>query len=101
MGDYLKISQNSLEKDAQRIDELIATLPALIDDLQQAMQKLSACWEGPAWVAYQQTVTVDVEKLTEMYEHMGKYTGYMKEAAKEYARAEQDVCSEINQVYVW
>lgn len=101
MGDYLRISGNSLEKDVQRIDELIATLPALIDDLQQAMQKLSSCWEGPAWAAYQQTVTSDVEKLTDMYEHMGKYTIYMKEAAKEYTRAEQDVCADINRVSVW
>ena len=101
MGNYLRISKNALERDAQNVETLIETLPALINDLQQGMHTLSTCWDGPAWAAYQQTVAKHVEKLTEMYEHMGKYTIYMKEAAKEYTRAEQDVCADINGVNLW
>ena len=101
MGNYLKISKNLLEKDAQNLDTLIETLPELIKDLEQGMHMLSSCWDGPAWAAYQQTVIMHVEKLTEIYEQMGKYTINMKEAAKEYARAEQDVCSDINSVRMW
>ena len=101
MGDYLRVSKKSMEKDAERIDKLLETVPELIRDLELAMQKLSACWDGPAWAAYQQTVTEHVEKLTEMYEHMGKYTIYIKEAGKEYTRAEQDVCAKIRGVNTW
>lgn len=101
MGDYLRVSKASMEKDADRIEELLKALPKLIDELEQAMGQLSACWEGPAWVAYQKSVTEYVEELTGMYEQMGNYAVHIKEAAKEYGRAEQDICSEINKIYVF
>ena len=101
MGDYLKVSKSAMEKDAGRIEELLKTLPQLIQELEQAMGQLSACWEGPAWVTYQKSVAGYVEELTEMYKQMGNYAVHIKEAAKEYGRVEQDICSEINKIYVF
>ncbi|MBR4983324.1 MAG: WXG100 family type VII secretion target [Lachnospiraceae bacterium] len=101
MGDYLKVSKRAIERDAERIEKQIENVPAMIRDLQQGMQRLSGCWDGPAWAAYQQTITSDIEKLTEMYEHMKRYTIYMKEAALKYERTEQDICADIRSLYIF
>lgn len=98
MAGYLKVSANSIKSDAEKIDELKEKVPMLLKDLETSMGQLANCWEGPAWAAYQVKVSEYMEMLSEIYEYLTKYTGSMKEAEKDYTRAEQDICVAIRNV---
>lgn len=95
MGNYLKISTNTLKRDAEKIEEIKECIPVLIEELEASMRQLSNCWEGSAWGAYQKNVAEHIEMLTDIYNYMSQYTIKMQEAAKEYVYAEQDVCTDI------
>lgn len=101
MGNYIKVSTNSISRDATRIEELKESIPTLMNELEASMQHLSTCWEGVAWANYQKSVAEHMEKLTEIYNYMSRYTINMQEAQKKYGRAEQDVCAEIRKVVTW
>lgn len=98
MAAYLKVTKSSMEKDSERIHDLIKTIPELVIDLEHAMGRLAGCWEGPAWAEYQNTVAEHIERMKEMYDDMGRYVVNTKEAAKQYMRTEQDVLAKIKKV---
>lgn len=101
MADYLKVSKVSMGRDAEQIEKKLETIPKLISELESSMKSLSACWDGPAWITYQNTVAGYIEKLTDIYDSMEKYVIYIKESSTEYVRAEQDVCMKINGINTW
>lgn len=100
MSDYLKVSANSIKKDAERIEELKEAIPTLMNELEAAMNQLAGCWEGVAWAAYQKNVADHMEMLSDIYDYMSRYTVSMQEAGKNYGYAEQDVRAEIRNVLV-
>lgn len=100
MADLLKVSVNRLRTDASKVENLIDTIPNLVKELEEAMAQLAQCWEGQAWLEYQNNVAKYIEILTEIYKYMGEFTKDLNEAAKLYQRAEQDLCSAIDLVMV-
>lgn len=92
MSDIIRISTNSLQRDAERIKELNDSIPALVKELETSMQQLAGCWEGLAWAGFQKTTAYYIEVLTEVYQYMGKYTENMQKASQDYERTEQDLC---------
>ena len=100
MGERIKISVNRLKNDAAKVENYIEAIPTLIKELEQSMDQLAQCWEGQAWLEYQNNVALYIEILTDIYNHMGEFTKDLKQAAKLYQRVEQDACSAIDSVLV-
>ena len=100
MADYIKVSSNKIKTDADRIDELINSVPALIKALEQAMTRLNGCWEGSAWNAYQNTNAAYMEMLGEIYRYYGLFTANLLKAGQKYMRSEQDVMDWVDSVFV-
>ena len=100
MEQNLKVSVGRIRNDAAQIENEIDSIPALIKELEQSMAQLAQCWEGQAWLEYQNNVARYIEILTEIYQYMGEFTIDLNQAAKLYQRAEQDVCSAIDRSIV-
>lgn len=98
--DSLKISVSRLKRDAALVENYIDSIPTLIKELEQSMDQLAQCWDGQAWLEYQNNVALYIEILTEIYRYMGDFTKDLNQAAKMYQRTEQDVCSVIDRVIV-
>lgn len=96
MADYVKISCNNITRDAERIKELSNSIPKLMNEMQQAMSRLDACWEGNAWTAFQNSNAYYTEILMEIYRYYGNFTAHLHEASQTYMRAEQDVMDEVD-----
>lgn len=95
-----KVSTGSMVRDAKRLKELSDSIPRLVHELEGAMGELAGCWDGAAWMAYQEKVAEYVDSLTEIYRSMTIYVECIDEAAILYRRAEQDNCSIINSVLI-
>ena len=95
MAAFLKVSTERMTSDAREIDNMLETIPQMIDELEAAMGTLSNCWEGAAWDAYQANVAYYVELLTDVYDRMKNYVVKLEESSQEYKRAEQDICMKI------
>lgn len=100
MGESLKVSVSMIKNDAAKVENCIDAIPTLIKELEQSMAQLAQCWEGQAWLEYQNNVARYIEYLTDIYQHMGEFTKDLNQAAKLYQRAEQDVCSAIERVLI-
>lgn len=100
MAERLKVSVGKIRNDAEQVKKHIDSIPTLIKELEQSMEQLAQCWEGRAWVEYQNNVARYIEYLTEIYQHMGEFTKDLNEAAKVYKRTEQDICSAIDRVLI-
>lgn len=98
MGNYLKVSTNSIRNAAESIEEIAETIPALMAELETAMEQLSSCWEGPAWGSFQENTALHMEMLSDIYEYMSKYVIHLQQASQDYCRAEQDVCADIRSI---
>lgn len=96
----LKVSVQGILKDGMKIEEYLESIPVLIDELESSMGRLAQCWEGQAWIQYQNNVAIYVEILTDIYQCMGKYVEDINESAKIYQRAEQDVCTTLDHLLV-
>lgn len=98
MSTFLRVSTKSMSTDSESIEAFNNEIPKLLDELNDAMRKLSTCWEGPAWSAFQSNVTYHMEMLAEIYEYINEYLDSLQEAGKNYARVEQDICASIQKV---
>lgn len=96
----LKISVKRIRSDADQVEEHLESIPIFINELETAMQQLAQCWEGAAWIEYQNQVALYIEILTEIYKQMGEFTAKMNEASQIYERAEQNVCGKMDSVFV-
>lgn len=101
MGSYLKVSASSMKRDADRMNELRKSIPALVNELDISMKQLSSCWDGPAWSTYQANVAYYIEILTEIYDYLSEYAASVQEASEKYMHAEQDICADIKLVNIW
>lgn len=95
MSDVIKVSSNCIKNDADEIKRLGESIPTLINELQEAMQRLASCWEGPAWATYQQTVVQYMEVLSKNYETINKFIASLYEASDEYKRVEQEIYQSV------
>lgn len=91
MSNVIKVSSNQIISDADKIKNLSDSIPTLINELQEVMNRLSGCWEGPAWEAYQGTVATYIQILTRNYEMMGKFVADLYDASENYKKVEQEI----------
>jgi len=91
MANFMRVSTEAMKRDAERIQELNGAIPVLIEELDNSMQQLAACWEGAAWGMFQKNIADYTEMLGEIHKYMSEYASNMGRASNEYMHAEQDV----------
>ena len=74
MSNQIRVSTSNMSRDVKKMDQQIAVLPEVIRELKVQMSLLASCWEGPAWMAFQNQVADDIAFMSEVYQfpHMIK-----------------------------
>lgn len=96
MSDYVEVNSNAIKNDADRVNELIGSIPTLVKELEQSLYTLDGCWEGAAWNEYQNTNAYYMEVLADIYKYYGEFTAELHKASQIYMRTEQDVMDDVD-----
>lgn len=100
MGNQIRVSTSRMSKDVKTLEQQIAVLPQVIRELKTQMHLLASCWEGPAWMAFQNQVADDIAFMSEVYQFLSAYNRSLQSSAEGYLSAEQDNYSEIWKLWV-
>ena len=88
MNNIVRFSASNMKRDEETLQKQIEQIPKFIDDLETAMHRLGTCWDGPAWLSFQQEVDMDIQMMTGIYGWMHQYVQSMAGALEEYGKAE-------------
>ncbi len=100
MGSYVKVSVPRMKDDGEQLHTQIAKIPQFIRELEGSMKSLGSCWDGPAWVTFQQQVESDILNMLEMYDWLCRYLRAMSDAEKEYGNCEEKSYSSVEKVRI-
>ncbi len=98
MSKYLKVSAPQMERDYQKLNDYVSQIPELTDTVILTMEKLSQCWEGKAWQAFQKQVADDIEHINRLYRFLMNYLSHMEASRQKYIVSEQEVFSQIDKL---
>lgn len=91
MGQLMRISSSQMKNEADEIREQVVEAVRQTEELQTAMQSLSAVWSGPAWSAYQKRVNEDILAMKALCVFVSDYAGKTEQAASLYDDCENKV----------
>lgn len=100
MSNYIKVSVPKMKRDAVQLQANVNKIPQFVNDLDASMKNLGACWEGPAWIVFQQQVESDILYLLDMYDWLQKLLQTEAEAEKIYGESEWKSCNCIEKIRI-
>lgn len=89
MSNHVKVSIPRMTQDADKLQSDFQRIPQFIQELDGSMKRLGGCWEGPAWIAFQQQVESDILNMLDVYDWLRKLLQAMSEAEKIYGDSEK------------
>ena len=100
MAEQIKVSVSSMGRDTASLHEQMNRIKQEIAALQSAMHRLSACWEGPAWEAFQGQVQDGIAYMQDINQWVQSYIGIMDDSAKRYQSCEQTVYGRVSSLRI-
>lgn len=100
MSNYVKVSISRMKEDGEQLHTQIEQIPQFVRELEAAMKSLGSCWEGPAWVAFQQQVESDIINMLDVYDWLRKYMQALSDAGKVYGDCEEKSYSGIERIRI-
>ena len=100
MGNKIRVSLDRMGNDQGRIVEQLKRTQREVEKLRDAMQKLSSCWEGPAWSSFQSTVADDIEYMRGLYQELNIYINNINESRNKYMHSEKNNYNVINGIWI-
>ena len=100
MGNRIRVSLDRMESDQDRILEQMERTRIEVGKLSDSMQKLSGCWEGPAWTAFQAAVADDIEYMQGVYQEMRLFISNLNDSEKKYLQGERQNYDAMNSIWV-
>ena len=100
MSNQIRVSTSNMSRDVKKMDQQVAVLPEVIRELKVQMSLLASCWEGPAWMAFQNQVADDIAFMSEVYQFLSAYDKALQSSAEGYLSAEQNNYSEIWKLWI-
>lgn len=88
MGSVIKVSEQHMAKDSKNVSDELTNLKADIRRLSASMDELAACWEGPAWNTFQDSVNSSIEEMSEIISFIAGFLDELDEAKELYKRCE-------------
>lgn len=89
MSNHIKVSVPRMKSDGELLQADAEKIPQFIRELDAAMKKLGTCWEGPAWVTFQNQVESDILYMLDVYDWLKEFMQAMSEAEKIYGNSEK------------
>ena len=100
MTNYIKVSVPKMKSDWERLQTEVEKIPKFIDELDSSMRGLSQCWDGPAWVAFQQQVESDIVNMLDVYDWLKRLLLAMSDVEKIYGESEERNYSCVEKVRI-
>lgn len=100
MSNQIRVSTPNMSRDVKKLEQQMAVLPDVIRELKVQMSLLASCWEGPAWMAFQNQVADDIAFMSEVYQFISAYEQALQKSAEGYLNAEQKNYSEIWKLWI-
>lgn len=100
MSSVIKVSAQRMTKDGEAIAASADSIAEDIRSLAAAMKNLSACWEGPAWNAFQNEVNLSLGDMEEVCKFFSLYLEELNDAKKVYRRCETENRNRIRRVRI-
>ncbi len=100
MADFQRVSCTRMKQDCDELADSLKEIPEAIRALQEAMHSLAACWEGPAWSAFQQQVAQDLAEMQDVYSATVKLQNSLGGASEIYQKTEYDVYKKFHSLRV-
>jgi len=89
MNNHIKVSVPKMKNSGDQLHGDMDKIPQFIQELDASMKQLGNCWEGPAWIAFQQQVQSDILNMLDVYDWLRKFLQALSEAEKVYGDCEQ------------
>lgn len=100
MSSHIKVSVPRMNEDAEKLQTCYDKIPQMVKDLENVMAKLATCWDGPAWVSFQQQMRTDIANMLEVYDWMKTFIESMSRAEEIYGNCEEQMYQQIDGVRV-
>ena len=100
MSNYIKVSVPKMKIDWERLQTEVEKIPEFISELDSSMKGLSQCWDGPAWVAFQQQVESDIVNMLDVYDWLRILVTTMSDVEKIYGDSEERSYSCVEKVRI-
>ena len=96
MAEILRVSTEQMEKDFSSMKDQMDKVPAIFDEVKASMDRLSSCWDGAGWAAFQEQMSIDFEKLQELLDFYAAFAEAFQKSAEDYKNSEQKVYESIH-----
>lgn len=96
----IKASVSHMSGDIDNLQDYMKSIPGSIKELEAAMKALAACWDGPAWLAFQSQLGSDLENMHEIYKELDSYLQMFENAGKKYTECEEKTHLKIQQIRI-
>ena len=100
MANHVKVSVPNMKEDADKLQNCYEKIPQLVNDLETVMAKLGTCWDGPAWVSFQQQMHTDIKNMLDVYNWMKTFIESMTKAEETYGNCEEQMYQTVDGVRV-
>ena len=91
MAGMIKVDPQMLEQAATKIDSLVGQYEQQYKTVFSKFDALKACWDGSDNLAYVTQVKGFEEKFINMQTEMQNYAKFLKDSAKAYRNAQQEI----------
>lgn len=89
MSNYIRVSISRMKNSGEELAVDIEKIPQVVRELEDSMRRLGACWEGPAWLAFQQQVEMDILNILELYDWLRHFLETLSVGEKKYGICEE------------
>jgi len=100
MGSRIRVSLERMGSDQSRILEQMERTRLEVAKLGDSMRKLSGCWDGLAWTAFQATVADDIEYMQGVYQEMKLFISNLNDSEKKYLQGERQNYDAMNSIWI-
>ena len=100
MGNYVKVSIPRMKNSGEELDADIRQIPQFVRGLDDAMRHLGSCWEGPAWITFQQQVESDILNILEVYDWLRQFLQAFSDGEEIYGICEKESYDCIKRVRI-
>ena len=94
----LKVSAGQMSSDTEQLKAQIDAIPVQIDALSEAMNRLGECWEGSAWIAFQNQLADDINNMNDMYQFLTGLIQKLDTAKLSYLKTEKQAYRNVDQI---
>lgn len=97
---YIKVSTNRLNVDAQQIESLIGSMKKEMGNMKNSVKQLNSMWEGVSKKAFVQAFNDDMTALASVIDSLSAIRNFETETKNKYENCEKQVAQLVDSIRV-